>query len=237
MEWLGDLERAFAVSIYPNRVPIAIAIVIVVAILIAVGWRRWRGTVARHPRRAAAGLLVGLALVGPVAWYLGSPLVLSSSIDEPAPIAVVASNPRPSVTAPPVATDGPRTGKPTATTPATTPAAPLATPVAAVERSGSFAGADDFHFGSGDARLVETAPGEFTLRLQDFAVRNGPDLFVYLSPSGDGYAEDAVELGRLKADRGNQNYRVPAGTDVDSTRSVVIWCKQFGVLFAVAPLT
>lgn len=34
----------------------------------------------------------------------------------------------------------------------------------------------------------------------------------------DGYAEGAVELGRLKADRGNQNYEVPAGTDLSSVR-------------------
>ncbi len=84
---------------------------------------------------------------------------------------------------------------------------------------------------------MEVAPGEFTVRLEDFAVRNGPDLFVYLSPSGKGYANDAIELGRLKADRGNQNYRVPAGTDVISAMSVVIWCNQFGVLFGTATLT
>jgi hypothetical protein len=54
---------------------------------------------------------------------------------------------------------------------------------------------------------------------------------------GDGYTADAVELGRIKADRGNQNYRVPGGADVASARSVVIWCKQFGVLFATARLS
>ena len=115
--------------------------------------------------------------------------------------------------------------------------APTAQPSPAIQRSGAFDGADDFHFARGGARLVETAPGTFTVRLEDFAVRNGPDLFVYLSPSANGYAKNAVELGRLKADRGNQNYRVPAGTDVESLRSVVIWCKQFGVLFGTAPLT
>jgi Electron transfer DM13 len=34
-----------------------------------------------------------------------------------------------------------------------------------------------------------------------------------------------------------QNYRFPAGTDVTSAMSVVIWCKQFGVLFGTAQLT
>ena len=100
-----------------------------------------------------------------------------------------------------------------------------------------FAGADEFHFGEGTARLIETAPGRFTVRLEDFAVRNGPDLFVYLSPDPAGYADGAVELGRLKADRGNQNYEVPSGTDPSSVKSVVIWCKQFAVLFATAELS
>jgi hypothetical protein len=30
--------------------------------------------------------------------------------------------------------------------------------------------------------------------------------------------------------------RVPEGTDVSGARSVLIWCKQFSHLFAVAPL-
>ena len=111
------------------------------------------------------------------------------------------------------------------------------TPAPPIERSGSFSGADEFHFGEGTARLIETDPGSFTVRLEDFAVRNGPDLYVYLSPAADGYADGAIELGRLKADRGNQNYAVPAGVDVPVAGSVVIWCKQFSVLFATAPLT
>jgi electron transfer DM13 len=154
-------------------------------------------------------------------------------IDEPEPIGVIASNPVPSATPPASASPGPLIDRPSDAAPAT----PTSRPVAAVERSGTFVGADDFHFARGGARLVEVAPGEFTVRLEDFAVRNGPDLFVYLSPSGKGYAKEAIELGRLKADRGNQNYRVPAGTDVTSAMSVVIWCRQFGVLFGTATLT
>jgi hypothetical protein len=84
--------------------------------------------------------------------------------------------------------------------------------------------------------LIETAPGEFVVRLEDFAVRNGPDLFVMLSPERRGYDDAAVDLGRLKADRGNQNYRVPAGVDIDEAASVIIWCRQFSQLFATAPL-
>ena len=97
-------------------------------------------------------------------------------------------------------------------------------------------GADEFHFGSGTAILVETTPGEWIVRFEDFSVRNGPDLYVYLSPDPNGYVEDAVELGTLKATDGNFNTGVPAGTNVGEIRSVVIWCKQFAVQFAVATL-
>jgi hypothetical protein len=100
-----------------------------------------------------------------------------------------------------------------------TPTGPATSAPGLDERSGSFSGADEFHFGRGTARLIETAPGGYTIRLEDFAVRNGPDLFVYLSPSAEGYADGAIELGSLKADRGNQNYDVPAATDVDPSRA------------------
>ena len=74
------------------------------------------------------------------------------------------------------------------------------------------------------------------MRFEEFSVRNGPDLFVYLSPDPAGYADGVVELGALKATDGTYNMEVPAGTDVSGLHSVVIWCKQFAVQFAVAPL-
>ena len=210
MELLGDLERAFASTIYPNRVPIAIAAAFLAAgLVILARRRRWDLAARRHPRATIAAVIVAIAVGGPLGWYLGSPLFLSTSIDEAAPAAVVQ------------ASTGP---EPTAAAPG------------GDERSGMFAGTDEFHFGSGTVQLIETEPGSFTVRLEDFAVRNGPDLFVYLSPSADGYTDDSVELGRLKADTGNQNYEVPEGVDVAGVGSVLIWCKQFAVLFAIAPL-
>ena len=68
-----------------------------------------------------------------------------------------------------------------------------------------------------------------------FSVRNGPDLFVYLSPDRAGYADGALELGTLKATDGAFGYELPAGTDPGEFASAVVWCKQFAVLFAVAP--
>jgi hypothetical protein len=45
-----------------------------------------------------------------------------------------------------------------------------------------------------------------------------------------------VELGRLKGNRGNQVYDVPAGTDLTGLISVTIWCKRFAVSFGAAAL-
>jgi hypothetical protein len=45
-----------------------------------------------------------------------------------------------------------------------------------------------------------------------------------------------VDLGRLRAFKGSQRYAVPAGLDLSSFRSVVIWCEQFSVLISPADL-
>lgn len=83
---------------------------------------------------------------------------------------------------------------------------------------------------------MEVTPGTWTLRFEDFAVRNGPDLYVYLSPKAGGYSRDAIELGTLRATEGSFNTPIPTGTDVSGVKSVVIWCKAFSVQFAVAEL-
>jgi hypothetical protein len=218
MEFIGDLERAFASAVYPNRLAIAIGGAIVLAVLAIVARRRsWDRVVRRHPRTAAGLTAAALAVGLPLAWYLGSPLVLSTTVDEPPPVTAGASPAPPSPSA----------------------AAASPSPVASgtAERSGSFMGADEFHFGRGTVRLIQTAAGGYVVRLENFEVRNGPDLYVYLSPSVDGSVDGAVDLGRLKADKGNQNYDVPPGTDAEGARSVVIWCRQFSVLFATARLS
>ena len=231
MEIIGDLERAFAAAIYPNRVVLAIAALAVLVALAVIARRRaWASVVRRHPRRSGALLVPVLAVTMPLGWYLASPLVLSSTIDEPVPAVATAVSPRPSLSPAASAPIAPRSGR--AATPAPTP-----TPAPLLALSGTFMGMDEFHFGRGTARLIETGQGRFVVRLEDFAVRNGPDLYVYLSPSARGYQKGSIEVGRLKADKGNQNYELPAGTDVSSARSVVIWCRQFSVLFATAPFT
>jgi hypothetical protein len=219
--------------LYPNRIAFAIASLAVAIIVALIGWRRgWQHTARRHPRSTMIGLLVVLVSGLPVAWYLASPLVIRTALVEPAPVAVVAS---PAPIAPAAGALGTSTAEPVTPAPAQPSATPVATPVTR-EPAGRFVGADDFHFARGTARLVQAAPGRFAVRFEDFSVRNGPDLFVYLSPDPDGYAKGAIELGKLKATDGSFNYALPADIDVGAARSVVIWCKAFSVQFGVAEL-
>ncbi len=107
-----------------------------------------------------------------------------------------------------------------------------------VLRQGTLKGADAFHFGSGSVRLLRAADGRQLLRFEEYAVRNGPDLFVYLTPdvAGDVGASGAINLGVIRATQGNVNYELPAGVDASAFRSAVIWCRSFAVTFAVAVL-
>ncbi len=106
-----------------------------------------------------------------------------------------------------------------------------------VELSGTFKDADSFHRGSGKATVYILPDGKRVLRFEDFSVTNGPALSVYLVRSADGSVDSGfLDLGKLKGNKGNQNYEIPTGTDLSTYGSVVIWCVPFGVTFATASL-
>ena len=93
----------------------------------------------------------------------------------------------------------------------------------------------------GTASIVRLADKRHFMRLERLDTSNGPDLRVYLSeiPASDdwyAYGERFIDLGALKGNRGNQNYEIPAGVDLDRYKSAVIWCRRFSVGFGVAPL-
>jgi hypothetical protein len=101
--------------------------------------------------------------------------------------------------------------------------------------TGSFVGVGDgIHDAQGIAKVIPIEGGSNVLRLEDLVVTNGPDLYVYLST--DKSASDFVDVGRLKANIGNQNYPIPAGTDMTKYDTVLIWCRAFSVLFGSADL-
>ena len=94
------------------------------------------------------------------------------------------------------------------------------------------------HRASGDAALYRLADGTAFVRLEDIDVENGPDYVLYLVPGTDRRSPAAgVELGALKGNQGSQNYAVPAGVDIRSPQTVLIWCRAFAVPVANATQT
>jgi hypothetical protein len=100
------------------------------------------------------------------------------------------------------------------------------------------------HQTSGRATIYQEADGKLVLRLTNFKTSNGPDVHVVLIAAKD--AEDnanflksdtaRVELGKLKGNEGDQNYRIPKGTDLAKFETVSIYCERFNANFGAAPL-
>ena len=102
---------------------------------------------------------------------------------------------------------------------------------------------DPIHYGKGGLSIYVDESGERLLHLEgDFEVGPGPAFYVYLvdhakvRSNADFRASKMTDLGRLKAFRGSQNYTIPVSADLAGAASVVIWCKQFGVLISPATL-
>ena len=108
--------------------------------------------------------------------------------------------------------------------------------------SGMFRDADSFHKGSGAATIYRLPDDSGALRFENLNVTNGPDLRVLLSthpdPQNKAELNEAgyLHIGKLKGNRGNQNYELPADADLESFGSVIIYCMPFHVIFSVAPL-
>ena len=98
--------------------------------------------------------------------------------------------------------------------------------------------ADPIHYGRGRLTLY----GDLLHLQSDFEVGPGPKFHVYLvpdeqvTPESNIEASAFVDLGRLKAFKGSQNYPIPPDVALTDYRSVVIWCEQFGVLISPAVL-
>ena len=110
-------------------------------------------------------------------------------------------------------------------------------------RVGEFMDQDALHKGSGTATIYTTGDGSLLLRLENLDVTNGPDLRVLLATHPDPDRRNDLEergyvhLGKLKGNKGNQNYPIEdTNVDPDAVGSVVIYCMPFHVVFSVATL-
>lgn len=101
------------------------------------------------------------------------------------------------------------------------------------------------HATSGTVKLVRLADGSHVVRLENLDTSNGPDLRVWLTdaPVREGVAGwrvfddgEYVSLGKLKGNKGSQNYALPRDVDPSNYDSVSIWCDRFDVSFGAAQL-
>jgi hypothetical protein len=101
------------------------------------------------------------------------------------------------------------------------------------------------HASSGTVKILALPDGSRILRLEGLDTSDGPDLRVWLTdaPVVEGAAgwyvfDDGayLDLGTLKANKGDQNYEIPAATALGDYTSVSIWCARFAVSFAAAEL-
>jgi len=180
--------------------------------------RRFR----RRWLRVAAAAVASAAFV--LVWFQPQKLFIDDRVDEALPTVATAASPAESEadtgTVAPTGTDEPDE------------------PLEVVR--GDFVSID--HGTTGIALVLELSDGRRVVRLEGLDTSNGPDLFVYLTVAPTDGAEAAfddefVNLGRLKGNQGDQNYDLPAGTDLTRFATVVIWCDRFDSAFGAADLT
>ncbi|MBC7270261.1 MAG: DM13 domain-containing protein [Streptomyces sp.] len=178
-------------------------------------------------------LVVAVALVGVgLYWFQPWKLWQDETVEEALP----------EVTTAPTATVAPETPQAGASGPAeptepTEPAGPV------VVASGELISHE--HATSGTVKLLRLTDGSHVVRLEDLDTSNGPDLRVWLT---DAPVKEGVDgwrvfddgkyesLGKLKGNKGSQNYPLPAGVDPADFSSVSIWCDRFDVSFGAAEL-
>ena len=175
------------------------------------------------------------------AWWLGSPLLFDTEVNEAFPRAAAAEIPD-DMTAEEVEDemlDAEETDVPIADD---MPDEAETTGELIALATGSLMGADSFHNGSGDATVYQLEDGTRVLRLEDIDVTNGPDLHVFLTPStnvegrGEVMAPGYLDLGALRGNIGSLNYDIPADYELPDEFTIVIYCVPFHVVFATAEL-
>jgi hypothetical protein len=190
----------------------------------------------RNKGKRNTRLVIAVVMIIPIlalAWWLGSPLLISKSVSEDFPV----------VTGGVTATEIEQVMTIMAkTNEEMNEAMPAMSTEPTLLASGNLRDGESFHKGSGVVNIYQLEDSSYLLRLENLNVTNGPALHVYLSEHADPMngndvnTSGFVDLGDLKGNMGNQNYEIPAGTDLSKIKSVVIYCKTFSVVFSVASL-
>ncbi|MFJ9808776.1 DM13 domain-containing protein [Streptomyces sp. NPDC101158] len=175
-----------------------------------------------------AVVVASVVVVAGLVWFKPWALWIDETVHDALPTG-------PAVSAAPAASS---TSGPVASPSSAAPAAPT------VVARGTFVSHE--HATTGTVKVVRLADGSHVLRFEGLDTSNGPDLRVWLSDApvragieGWRVFDDGrhLNLSRLKGNRGDQNYPLPAGLDWAAYPSVSIWCDRFDVSFGAAALT
>ena len=113
-----------------------------------------------------------------------------------------------------------------------------------VIKAGKFNYLDPLHYGEGNVEIVDAGEYYKVKMSADFKSADAPDPHVYLG-SAQEFKDRAVagvdtaktiNLGKLKAFSGEQEYLVSKKDFETHDAAVIIWCKQFGVQISRADL-
>lgn len=86
---------------------------------------------------------------------------------------------------------------------------------------------------SGTVSVWET-PADRFVRFENFETHNGPNLHIILST--DFGIEDSVDIGQILVTKGSGNYYI--GNNIDTTKynHVLVWSRDFDILFSYGVL-
>ncbi|MFT5037134.1 MAG: hypothetical protein ACI9VM_000709 [Candidatus Azotimanducaceae bacterium] len=163
--------------------------------------------------------------IGAFAYWTISPLFIDKELDDALPKAVLPVNPNPVETVTEIELESEADSINQTSTPTELPEVPAERIFPITDTRG--------HPASGDVRIVVT-PDEQIIRYENYDGTNGPDLKIYLA--SDLEANEFIDLGPSKANKGNINYSVPLDIDIDDYPYVLTWCEAFGVLFDYAEI-
>lgn len=89
------------------------------------------------------------------------------------------------------------------------------------------------HPTSGVVKIYEDKDKKRTLVFENFKTDAGPDLRIYLAE--DRSVTNFIQITD-KVQNGNLTLAIPANADLKKQNHVLIWCRQFSVLFGFAAL-
>lgn len=87
---------------------------------------------------------------------------------------------------------------------------------------------------SGQARILMSSGGAYSLALQNMSISGGPDLHVYLS--SEIQPVNFIDLGKLSSLGGNQVYFISGSPDFTKYKYALIHCQKYNHLFGSAEL-